>query len=129
MFTKPRTSLCGPFPATVSIPKVAQDGTSDYEAELAVILSKDCRNVSEESALDFVLGYTAANDVSARNLQMEDQQWSFSKGLDGACVLGNSFEVTSTANVMLKSYMIRSRPSLTGGNTKSTRLECASYIQ
>ena len=90
MFTKPRGSLCGPFPAAISIPKVAQDGTSDYEAELAIVIGKDGRNISEESALDYVLGYTAANDVSARNLQMETQQWSFSKGLDGACALGKS---------------------------------------
>lgn len=88
MFTKPRHALCGPFPAVISIPKVAQDGTSDYEAELAVIIGKDGRNISEESALDYVLGYTVANDVSARKLQFETQQWSFSKGLDSSCALG-----------------------------------------
>ena len=90
MFTKPRGSLCGPFPASISIPKVAQDDSSDYEAELAVVIGKDGRNIPEESALDYVLGYTAANDVSARSLQMATEQWSFSKGLDGACALGES---------------------------------------
>ena len=93
MFTKPRGSLCGPYPAAISIPKVAQDGSSDYEAELAVVIGRDGRNIPEESALDYILGYTAANDVSARNLQFADQQWSFPKDLDGACALGESQKI------------------------------------
>ena len=92
VFIKPRASISGPFPACISIPKVAQDGTSDYEAELAIVIGIGGRNIPEESALDHVLGYTAANDVSARNLQMETEQWSFSKGLDGACALGKPSE-------------------------------------
>ncbi|KAF2235685.1 hypothetical protein EV356DRAFT_444845, partial [Viridothelium virens] len=61
------------------------------EAELAVVIGKDCRNVLAESALDFILGCTAANYVSARSLRMETQQRSFSKGLDGARPLCRSF--------------------------------------
>ncbi|KAF4336947.1 bifunctional 4-hydroxyphenylacetate degradation enzyme [Fusarium beomiforme] len=85
VFTKPRTALAGPFPAAVTIPKCAQDGSSDYEAELCVVIGKTGRDIPENRALEYVLGYTAANDVSARNLQLAVKQWSFSKGLDNSC--------------------------------------------
>ncbi|KAK3657617.1 hypothetical protein LTR56_002392 [Elasticomyces elasticus] len=88
LFCKPRTALGHPYPAAIPIPKCAQDGTSDYEAELCVIIGKSGRNIPEEEALDHVLGYTASNDVSARTLQMMTTQWSYSKGLDGSCPLG-----------------------------------------
>ncbi len=65
MFHKPRTALTGPWPAPVIVPKNIQDDQSDYESELCIVIGKDCRDVSEEQALDYVLGYTAANDVSA----------------------------------------------------------------
>ena len=88
LFTKPRSALTGPYPTSINIPKCAQDGTSDYEAELAFVIGKTGRDISEEDALDYVLGYTASNDVSARDLQMLTPQWSFSKGLDGSCPIG-----------------------------------------
>ncbi|OQU97007.1 hypothetical protein CLAIMM_03012 [Cladophialophora immunda] len=88
LFVKPRTSLGGPHPAAINVPKIAQDGTEDYEAELAVILSKTGRDIPEEKALEYVLGYTASNDVSARTQQHNTSQWSFAKGLDGAAPVG-----------------------------------------
>ncbi|KAE8355908.1 hypothetical protein BDV28DRAFT_162297 [Aspergillus coremiiformis] len=88
MFTKPRTALTGPYPATINIPRCAQDETSDYEAELCLVIGKTGRDIPEEEALDYVLGYTASNDVSARAMQLATTQWSFSKGLDGSCPLG-----------------------------------------
>ncbi|OOQ87167.1 Fumarylacetoacetate hydrolase domain-containing protein 2 [Penicillium brasilianum] len=88
LFTKPRTALIGPYPAAINVPKCAQDDTSDYEAELCLIIGKSGRDIPEEEALDYVLGYTASNDVSARELQMLTTQWSFSKGLDGSCPIG-----------------------------------------
>ena len=90
LFTKPRTALADPFPGVINIPKCAQDGTSDYEAELCVVIGKSGRDIPEEKALDYVLGYTASNDVSARTMQMLTTQWSFSKGLDSSCPLGES---------------------------------------
>jgi 2-keto-4-pentenoate hydratase/2-oxohepta-3-ene-1,7-dioic acid hydratase in catechol pathway len=60
----------------------------DYEAELAVVIAKTCRNVSTDQALDYVLGYTAANDVSARDRQMSDGQWTRAKGMDTFCPVG-----------------------------------------
>jgi 2-keto-4-pentenoate hydratase/2-oxohepta-3-ene-1,7-dioic acid hydratase in catechol pathway len=80
LFIKPRTALNGPHPAKINVPKLAQDGTSDYEAELSVVLSKSGRDIPEAEALNYVLGYTCSNDVSARTQQFRNSQWSFSKG-------------------------------------------------
>lgn len=88
LFTKPRTALMGPYPDDLVIPKVAQDGTSDYEAELCVVIGKTGKDIKEEDALDYVAGYTCSNDVSARTLQFTTSQWSFSKGLDKSCPIG-----------------------------------------
>ena len=62
----------------------------DYEAELAIVLSRECRNVTRANALDFVLGYTCANDVSARDWQRDwgGGQWNHAKSFDTFCPLG-----------------------------------------
>ena len=60
----------------------------DYECELAVIIGKNAKNVSEENAFDYVFGYTILNDVSARNLQTRHKQWYYGKSLDGFCPMG-----------------------------------------
>ncbi|KAJ5464807.1 uncharacterized protein N7458_000493 [Penicillium daleae] len=88
LFLKPRTALNGPYPARINVPQIAQDGSSDYEAELSIVLSKSGRDIPESDAMEYVLGYTCSNDVSARTQQFKNSQWSFSKGLDGSCPLG-----------------------------------------
>ncbi|KAJ5624435.1 hypothetical protein N7510_000744 [Penicillium lagena] len=88
LFSKPRTALVDPFPESIRIPEIAQDGTSDYEAELAVVIVKTARDISAEEAPEYILGYTAANDVSARAIQMKSAMPSFSKGMDCSCPLG-----------------------------------------
>ena len=60
----------------------------DYEAELAVIIGKDAKKVSEEDAFSYVFGYTVLNDMSARNLQTAHKQWYFGKGLDDFTPIG-----------------------------------------
>ena len=80
LFIKPRTALNGPYPAKINVPKIAQDGTSDYEAELSFIIGKSGRDIPESEAMNHVLGFTASNDVSARAQQFKNSQWSFSKG-------------------------------------------------
>ncbi len=60
----------------------------DWEGELAVVIGKTARKVSEAEALEVVFGYTIANDVSARDLQTRDKQWTRAKGLDTFCPLG-----------------------------------------
>ncbi|KAH0592481.1 hypothetical protein MHUMG1_09752 [Metarhizium humberi] len=88
LFAKPRTALADPYPAAVTIPKCAQDGSSDYEAELCVVIGRSGRDIPGEDALNHILGYTSSNDISARNLQLATPQWSFSKGLDNSCPVG-----------------------------------------
>ncbi len=62
--------------------------TLDYEAELALIIGKDAKNVSKEDAFKYVFGYTIINDVTARELQTRHKQWYFGKGLDGFTPMG-----------------------------------------
>ncbi|KAL4737907.1 hypothetical protein BDV11DRAFT_171504 [Aspergillus similis] len=80
LFIKPRTALNGSHPAKINVPKIAQDGSSDHEAELSIILSKTGRDIPESAAMNYVLGYTCSNDVSARMQQFKNSQWCFSKG-------------------------------------------------
>ncbi|KAK3390855.1 hypothetical protein B0H63DRAFT_466634 [Podospora didyma] len=89
LFLKPATCLADPWPAKTIIPKhtIASD-SADYESELAIVLGKEAKNVSEADALDYVLGYTACNDISSRASQFAQTQWCYSKGFDGACPLG-----------------------------------------
>lgn len=74
----------------VSIPCTAGSSKIDYEAELAVVIGKRCRNATAENALDYVLGYTCANDISARDWQLEwgEGQWARGKSFDTFCPLG-----------------------------------------
>jgi 2-keto-4-pentenoate hydratase/2-oxohepta-3-ene-1,7-dioic acid hydratase in catechol pathway len=74
----------------VRLPRVLRSDKVDYEAELAVIIGRTCRNLSPEEAMDAVLGYTAANDVSARDWQKEwgGGQFCRGKGFDTFCPLG-----------------------------------------
>ena len=66
MFPKAPCSISG-YGDDVEIPKIAQDDQADYEGELTIVIGKDAKNVSEEDALEYVLGYTVADDVSARS--------------------------------------------------------------
>lgn len=61
----------------------------DYEGELGVVIGKTCRNVSANDALHYVLGYTCLNDVTARDIQKSDPQWTRGKGFDTFCPLGS----------------------------------------
>ncbi|KAK4099638.1 hypothetical protein N658DRAFT_498119 [Parathielavia hyrcaniae] len=89
VFLKPSTSLADPYPAPTIIPKhTIASKSADYEAELAVVIGKEAKNVSEAGALDYVLGYTASNDISSRTSQFAQTQWCYSKGFDGACPIG-----------------------------------------
>lgn len=60
----------------------------DWEGELGVVIGKRCRNVTPEEAMDYVLGYTCVNDVTARDLQKKDGQWTRGKGFDTFCAVG-----------------------------------------
>ncbi len=60
----------------------------DYEAELAVVIAKKCKNVSEKNSKKYILGYACLNDVTARDLQKKDEQWTRAKSFDTFCPLG-----------------------------------------
>ncbi len=85
MFLKPNTSVVGPGDP-VFYPR--QTTELHYEGELAVVIGRICRDVPAEQATDVILGYTVANDVTARDLQRSDGQWSRAKGFDSFCPLG-----------------------------------------
>jgi 2-keto-4-pentenoate hydratase/2-oxohepta-3-ene-1,7-dioic acid hydratase in catechol pathway len=86
VFAKYPNTVIGPG-ETITIPPITEK--ADYEAELAVIIGRTARNVSESEALDHVFGYTNANDVSSRDLQFsEGGQWTRSKSIDTFCPLG-----------------------------------------
>lgn len=92
VFMKPAQALADPFPAPTVIPAAfVADDAADYESELVLVLGKDAKNVKEEDAMDYLLGYTACNDVSSRKAQFATSQWTFSKSFDGACPIGPAF--------------------------------------
>ena len=85
IFIKPNTSVIGPNDI-IQWPSSSE--RIDHEAELAVVISKICKEVPREKAKDVVFGYTVANDVTARDLQKKDGQWSRAKGFDTFCPIG-----------------------------------------
>jgi transcription initiation factor TFIIH subunit 2 len=89
VFTKPADALNGPLDDVI----IHQDAQSqlDYEGELTVIIGKDGKNIPEEQSLDYVLGYTVGNDVSARNFQLQPAsggQFCYAKSFDGFAPIG-----------------------------------------
>jgi len=89
VFMKSITSLQNPS-EPILLPRHLHSDQVDYECELAVVIGRDCKNVSVEHALEYVLGYTCANDVSARDWQKDHGggQWVKGKSFDTFCPLG-----------------------------------------
>jgi 2-keto-4-pentenoate hydratase/2-oxohepta-3-ene-1,7-dioic acid hydratase in catechol pathway len=85
LFLKPPSALIGQG-GEIVLPRNA--GRVEHEAELAVIIGRTASHVRREDALNYVLGYTCANDVSARDYQKKDGQWGRAKGFDTFCPLG-----------------------------------------
>ena len=98
LFLKPNTSVIGPEDAIVLPPQSQQ---VDHEGELAVVIGSIAKNVPAEDADQVIFGYTAANDVTARDLQKTDGQWARAKGFDTFCPLGpvieTDFDVSDAA--------------------------------
>jgi 2-keto-4-pentenoate hydratase/2-oxohepta-3-ene-1,7-dioic acid hydratase in catechol pathway len=85
MFLVPNTAVVGPGDPVVLPP---QTSNVHYEGELAVVIGRMCKDVAPEDAAKVIFGYTCANDVTARDLQKSDGQWSRAKGFDTFCPLG-----------------------------------------
>ena len=85
IFFKPSSAIIGPGDAII-LP--SQSNQIELEAELTIVIGQMAKNVSEDDALDYVWGFTIANDVTARDLQFSDDQWARSKAFDSFCPLG-----------------------------------------
>jgi len=85
IFLKPNTSVIGPD-TPIRLPAMSQQ--VEHEAELAIVIGRLCQDVPLERVNEVILGYTCANDVTARDLQRTDGQWGRAKGFDTFCPLG-----------------------------------------
>jgi 2-keto-4-pentenoate hydratase/2-oxohepta-3-ene-1,7-dioic acid hydratase in catechol pathway len=104
IFMKPSTAVIGPD-EDIIYPRMAR--RVDYEAELGVVIGRPCRHVKEESFRDCVLGYTCFNDVTARDLQKKDGQFTRSKSFDTFAPLGPwiETELPDPDNVTVEAYL------------------------
>jgi 2-keto-4-pentenoate hydratase/2-oxohepta-3-ene-1,7-dioic acid hydratase in catechol pathway len=111
IFLKPSTSVTGHGERIAYPVKLTQQ--VDYEGELAVIIGRLCREVPRDRAEDVIFGYTCANDVTARDLQRKDGQWTRAKGFDTFCPLGpwietaadpSELDLTTTVNGEVKQH-------------------------
>jgi 2-keto-4-pentenoate hydratase/2-oxohepta-3-ene-1,7-dioic acid hydratase in catechol pathway len=103
MFLKPNTSVVGPGDP-VFYPR--QSSEVHYEGELAVVIGRICRDVTVERVPDVVYGYTVANDVTARDLQRSDVQFTRAKGFDSFCPLGPWIETElDTSDLKLTTHL------------------------
>jgi len=116
IFLKPSTSVIGPGDPVARPVKLSE--RVDFEGELAVVIGRLCRDVPPERVSEVIFGYTCANDVTARDLQAKDGQWTRAKGFDTFCPLGPwietgldpaDLELTTSVNGEVKQ---RSRTSL-----------------
>ncbi len=85
LFMKPPSALIGPG-GKIVYPETSQ--RVDYEAELGIVIGKTCKQVAMVEAEDFIFGFTCCNDVTARDLQKKDVQWTRGKGFDSFCPVG-----------------------------------------
>jgi 2-keto-4-pentenoate hydratase/2-oxohepta-3-ene-1,7-dioic acid hydratase in catechol pathway len=104
IFMKPSTAVIGPDEAIVY---PAMSKRVDYEAELAVVLGKTARHVPEDKAFEYVLGYTCFNDVTARDLQRKDGQFTRAKGFDTFAAIGPWIEtaIADPDNLNVAAYL------------------------
>lgn len=103
IFLKPATSIIGPNENIVYPPGVRR---LDYEAELALVIKRKCKFVKEKDAPNYILGYTCLNDVTARDLQKKDVQWTRAKSFDTFCPLGPFIETElDPSNLEIKLYL------------------------
>ncbi len=95
LFIKPSTTVIGP---NAAIRRPSGIGRVDFEGELAIVIGQPVKNVPVARAASVILGYTIANDVSARDLQKSDGQWGRAKGFDTFCPIGPWIETSIDAS-------------------------------
>ena len=103
LFLKPSSSVLDPD-GTIRLPEVSS--RVDFEAELAVVLKKKCSNIPVEEVADVVFGYTCINDVTARDLQKRDGQWTRAKSFDTFAPFGPCIETElDPSHLKVESYL------------------------
>jgi len=104
IFIKPSTSVIGPGQAIQCPP---QSRRVDYESELAVVIGRIAHKVEKNQALDYVFGYTCANDVTARDKQPAQGQWTYAKSFDTFCPLGPVIEtaIDNPEKLQIKGFL------------------------
>ena len=103
IFLKPSTAVIGPDEKII-LPRDWK--RIDYEGELGVVVGKKAKDVPEEEAIDYVLGYTCVNDVSDRHAQAADGQWTRAKGYDTFAPIGPWIEIEANPdNLRLETYL------------------------
>jgi 2-keto-4-pentenoate hydratase/2-oxohepta-3-ene-1,7-dioic acid hydratase in catechol pathway len=103
MFLKPNTSVVGPGDPVYYPPQTRE---LHYEGELAVVIGRICRDVPAEQVADVVFGYTVGNDVTARDLQRSDVQFTRAKGFDSFCPLGPWIETElDTGSLRVQTFL------------------------
>src|SRR3954465_15930757 len=124
MFIKPNTSVAGPGDP-VFYPR--QSSEVHFEGELAVVIGRICRDVAPERVADVVYGYTVANDVTARDLQRSDVQFTRAKGFDSFCPLGPWIETElDTADLRVTTHL--NGDLMQDGTTKDMVFDVASLV-
>mgnify|MGYP001587123074 CR=1 FL=1 len=103
IFLKPSTAVIGPGDPIVC-PAISE--RVDYEGGLAIVIKKRCKQVSPERAREYILGYTALNDVTARDLQQRDVQWTRGKSFDSFCPVGPCIATdVNPNNLQIETYL------------------------
>ena len=103
IFLKPNTSVIGPND-TIQWPRMSD--RVDFEGELAIVIGRICKDVPAERFADVIFGYTIANDVTARDLQSKDGQWTRAKGFDTFCPIGPWVETDYVPGVQIISTTV-----------------------
>jgi 2-keto-4-pentenoate hydratase/2-oxohepta-3-ene-1,7-dioic acid hydratase in catechol pathway len=109
LFIKPPSSVLPPD-GTILLPPQSQQ--VDYEGELAIVIGTKCYNCLPQQALNTIWGYTIANDVTARDLQRQDSQWSRAKGFDTFCPLGPWIVREISPTALLQTFVHGSKKPL-----------------
>jgi len=124
LFIKPSTSVTGSGEAIILPPHSKR---VDYEAELGVVIGKKCYRVEQKESLEYVAGYTCANDVTARDLQPKNGQWAYSKGFDTFAPLGPCLEteIDDPENLGIRGYL--NGKLVQQDNTKE-HIFCVAYL-
>lgn len=125
LFLKPSTTVIGPQAAIIYPP---QTTNLHYEVELGIVIGKRAKNIQPDQALAYVFGYTVGNDITARDLQSKDSQWSRAKGFDTFCPLGPWVEtdIVDPDNLEIKLHL--NGELRQNSNTNNLVFKCAELI-